>query len=111
LEACVISRQWRGLAKSSEANNYVRHLRSETFPELSKLAGFVSASILSRRVTDGTEFLIVTNWRSLEDIQRFSGPDVETAVVPAKVADMMVEYDRRAKHFEVIDQYAARADR
>jgi heme-degrading monooxygenase HmoA len=107
LEVSVISRQWRGLAKAGEASKYISHLRSETFPELRKLAGFMGAAILSRPVSAGTEFLIVTNWRSLEDIQRFAGTDVETAVVPAQVAAMMVDYDHRAKHFEVIDQFDA----
>ena len=101
----MISRQWRGLARAGEVDNYVQHLRSETIPQLRELPGFLGAFILSRAVTEGTEFLIVTNWRELEDIRKFAGTDVETAVVPAKVAEMMVEYDRRAKHFEVIDQY------
>ncbi|MGH8251254.1 MAG: hypothetical protein ACREVI_11275 [Steroidobacteraceae bacterium] len=44
----VISRHWRGLAKSTYSDEYVEHLRSETFPQLSKIAGFVNALILKR---------------------------------------------------------------
>jgi heme-degrading monooxygenase HmoA len=99
----VISRQWRGLARSDQAENYIEHLRQETFPALKGLAGFVSASILSRGLDRGTEFLVVTQWRSLDDIARFSGSDLEAAVVPAKVATMMIEYDIRARHFEVVE--------
>jgi len=99
----VISRQWRGLARADQALNYITHLRQETFPALSRLPGFVSASILSRRLDRGTEFLVVTSWRSLGDIASFSGPDLEAAVVPAKVVTMMVEYDDRARHFDVIE--------
>lgn len=99
----MISRQWRGLARSDQAENYIDHLRRETFPSLKRLAGFVSASILSRKLDGGTEFLVVTQWRSLDDIARFSGSDLEAAVVPVKVAAMMIEYDNRARHFEVIE--------
>jgi antibiotic biosynthesis monooxygenase (ABM) superfamily enzyme len=99
----VISRQWRGLALPDQAMNYVSHLREETFPALRRLPGFVSASILSRRLDQGTEFLVVTRWRTLDDIARFSGPDLEAAVVPPKVVAMMVEHDDRARHFEVIE--------
>jgi heme-degrading monooxygenase HmoA len=99
----VISRQWRGLARSDQALNYITHLREETFPALRRLAGFLSASILSRRLDQGTEFLIVTQWRSLDDIASFSGSDLEAAVVSAQVAAMMVEFDDRARHFEVIE--------
>jgi heme-degrading monooxygenase HmoA len=74
-----------------------------TFPELKALPGFVSASILSRRFGDGIEYLVVTQWRALEDIARFSGADLEAAVVPLEVAQMMIEYDRRVRHFEVVE--------
>jgi heme-degrading monooxygenase HmoA len=99
----VISRQWRGLAQSNQAQNYVNHLRTETFPALRKLPGFVDTSILSRPLGGGVEFLVVTRWESLHAIARFAGPDPEAAVVPAEVATMMIDYDRRATHFEVIE--------
>ncbi len=99
----MISRQWRGLARASQAQNYLQHLRTETFPALRKLPGFVSASILSRRLGEGVELLVVTQWESLEAIAGFAGSDLEAAVVPAPVAAMMIEYDRRVRHFEVIE--------
>lgn len=99
----MISRQWRALAQPDQAQNYLKHLRTETFPTVRKLPGFVSASVLSRRLDNGIEFLIVTQWESLDAIARFAGADLETAVVPAKAAAMMIEYDRRVRHFEVIE--------
>jgi heme-degrading monooxygenase HmoA len=103
LDVNVISRQWRGLAQPNQAQNYVKHLRTVTFPALRELPGFVSASILSRRVGDGIEFLVVTQWDSLDAITRFAGADPDAAVVPAEVAAMMIEYDRRVRHFEVVE--------
>jgi heme-degrading monooxygenase HmoA len=99
----VISRQWRGLAHEHQAQNYVKHLRTETFPALRKLPGFVDASILSRGINRGVEFLVLTRWDSLASIARFAGADPEAAVVPAAVAAMMIEYDRRATHFDVVE--------
>jgi heme-degrading monooxygenase HmoA len=99
----MISRQWRALAKADQAQNYVEHLRGETFPALRALPGFVSASILSRDVAGGVEFLIITQWRALEDIAGFSGPDLNAAVVPRKVAQLMIEYDHRVRHYEIIE--------
>jgi|SRR5882762_882015 len=98
----MISRQWRGVARPNQAQNYIEHLHVDTFPALRALPGFVSASILSRRLGDGVEFLVVTQWRALDDIARFSGIDLEAAVVPPEVAQMMIEYDRRVKHYEVV---------
>jgi heme-degrading monooxygenase HmoA len=98
----VISRHWRCLAHLDRAQDYVAHLRTETFPALRKIPGFIDASILSRPVGTGVEFLVVTRWESLDAIAKFAGQDAEAAVVPAKAAAMMVEYDRRARHFEVM---------
>ena len=98
----MISRQWRGLAKSSQADKYVEHLRQETFPKLKEIPGFVSASILRRSVPNGVEFLIVTTWESIDAIQGFAGTDVETAVVPPRVQKMMVEYDNRVRHYQIV---------
>jgi heme-degrading monooxygenase HmoA len=101
-EGNVISRQWRGLAHPHRAQDYVKHLRTETFPALRRIPGFVDASILSRPFGAGIEFVIVTRWDSMEAIARFAGADPEAAVVPAKAGDMMIEYDRRVMHFEVV---------
>jgi len=99
----MISRQWRGLARSNQAHKYVQHLRGETLPALRAIPGFVDASILSRPLGEGVEFIVVTLWQSLDAIARFAGADPEAAVVPAEVAAMMIEYDRRARHFEVVE--------
>ena len=98
----MISRRWRGLAKHAFAEAYVEHLQTETFPAIRKLDGFVSASILRRSVPEGTEFLVVTCWSSVESIRAFAGVQAETAVVPQKVHDMMIDYDRTVRHYEVI---------
>jgi antibiotic biosynthesis monooxygenase (ABM) superfamily enzyme len=98
----VISRQWRGVARSERAQDYIRHLRTETFPALRKIPGFVDASILSRTLATGVEFQITTRWDSIDAIVKFAGPDPEASVVPAQVVEMMIEFDPRAKHFEIV---------
>jgi heme-degrading monooxygenase HmoA len=98
----VISRQWRGVARSERAQDYIRHLRTETFPALRKIPGFVDASILSRTRATGVEFQIITRWDSIDAIVKFAGTDPEASVVPAQVMEMMIEFDPRAKHFEIV---------
>lgn len=98
----MISRQWRGLSKAAFAETYVEHLQTETFPSIRKLPGFISASILRRTLADGIEFLVITHWASVEAIRAFAGADAEIAVVPQKVHEMMVDYDRVVRHYEVV---------
>ena len=91
------------MAQPNEAQRYVEHLRAETFPALKEISGFVDASILRRMVPGGVEFLIVTRWSSMAAIANFVGSDPERAVVPPKVVRMMIEYDQRVRHFELLE--------
>jgi heme-degrading monooxygenase HmoA len=99
----MIARHWRGLVKRERADAYVEHLQSQTLPQLVQLAGFHDARVLRRELPQGVEFLVVTIWESLDSIRAFAGNDVESAVVPPEARDMMIEYDRNARHYEVVD--------
>jgi heme-degrading monooxygenase HmoA len=99
----MISRHWRALARSASADEYVTHLRNETFPEIARLPGYLGATIHRRDRAEGVEFIVITTWTSAEAVHSFSGPDAEMAVVPLKVRGMMIEYDLRARHYRVID--------
>ncbi len=101
----MIARHWKGLAKPGEAENYIDHLKTETFPKLSEINGFIEASILRREVDRGTEFLIITTWESMEAIERFAGATANVAVVPAVAQAMMIEYDGNVSHYEIIESY------
>ena len=103
----MISRHWKGIVKREQAERYVAHLRSDTFPKLAVLAGFLRASILRRELTIGTEFQVITVWESLEAIRAFAGDDVEAAVVPPEAEAMMVEFDRRADHYQIAYSFEA----
>jgi heme-degrading monooxygenase HmoA len=98
----MISRIWRGLAKPERADDYVQHLQDETFPLLTTIPGFIDAQILRRSVDRGVEFLVVTEWESLQSIQQFAGAGTDRAVVPQKVEEMMIDYDRIVRHYEVL---------
>lgn len=103
----MISRQWHGIVKAGWASAYLDHLRSDTFPHMRTLPGFVDVSILQREVPDGTEFLIVSHWESLDAIRAFAGEHIDTAVVPQKARDMMIDFERTVRHYQVVDQDSA----
>jgi heme-degrading monooxygenase HmoA len=99
----MISRHWTGIAKKNKAEEYVHHLREHTFPQLKDIEGFISASILKRDMQEGVEFLVITNWESIASIKTFAGPDAEIAVVPVTAQNMMIRFDRKARHYEIIE--------
>ena len=98
----MIVRIWRGLAHRASETEYVEHLRAQTLPQLSRMSGYLGASVLKRNGLRGTEFLVVTRWESTDAIRQFAGDDVEVAVVPSEVGRMMIEHDARATHYEEV---------
>src|SRR5258705_11972342 len=81
----MISRHWRGLAKPDRASDYEEHLRTETFPGLVRIAGFLGADIFKRPVESGVEFVVISRLASADAIAKFAGAAIEAAVIPAKI--------------------------
>jgi len=98
----MIARHWTGLAQKERANEYIAHLQNDTFKQIAAIDGFISAGILKRELAEGTEFLIITEWQTLAAIKQFAGADHDTAVVPALVREIMISYDDKVRHYEVI---------
>ena len=97
----MIERHWIGIARKERANEYIAHLRNDTFEEIKKIKGFISAAILERDVAEGVEFLVITKWETFEVIKQFAGEKIETAVVPKLVQDIMIKYDKIVRHYGV----------
>src|SRR5688572_15752481 len=97
----MIERHWKGIARKERANEYIAHLQNDTFKEIKKIKGFISASVLKRNLSNGIEFLVVTKWETLDVIKQFAGEKIDAAVVPKLVQDIMVKYDENVNHYEV----------
>lgn len=105
----MISRVWKGIAKPGMIDRYIAHLEQDTFPSLSAISGYRSASILTRDVREGTEVQVVTLWESMDAIHAFAGETADVAVVPPVVQEMMADYDRRVVHYAVAGTHASKA--
>jgi hypothetical protein len=97
----TIARHWTGLAKKDKAQDYINHLRHDTFKKLGSIEGFINASILQRETEEGVEFVVLTEWKSIEAIKKFAGENFGTAVVPHVAQEMMVRFDDQVKHYEI----------
>lgn len=98
----MISRHWHCVARREHADDYVRHLKADTWPGLGAIPGFIDGVIHRREHARGTEFVIVTRWESIDSLRKFAGADPEVAVVPQKIQSMLVEFDGRVRHYEVV---------
>ncbi len=97
----MIARYWSARTSAESAPLYFNHLSGAVIPELKALAGFQGCKFLQRNTASGVEVVVITFWKSLNAIMRFAGNDIEAAVVTEKAAQLLSDYDRRVKHYEV----------
>lgn len=97
----MISRHWKGIAHNDHVDDYIDYLQEETFDKAREIDGFITGHILTRKVKEGTEFLIITEWENMASIREFAGNEPEVAVVPDYVKELMVEYGTTVDHYNM----------
>ncbi len=98
----MIARLWSARASAANWPAYELHFTENVVPELRWVPGYVFSNLLKRETPDAVEITVLTVWRSLESIDAFAGPDREAAVVAPGATALLLEYDRRVRHFEVM---------
>jgi heme-degrading monooxygenase HmoA len=99
----VITRMWRGWTAAANADAYERFLRSELFPEVARLPGFLGARILRRPAESEEEFVTLTMFESLDAVRAFAGEDYETPVIEPEAQRLLSRYEDRAVHYATVD--------
>jgi len=97
----VIARVWSAQTTSGQLPAYLEHLRSSVLPGLQALDGYSGVTLLDRPLSEGSELVVITYWRSIDAIRGFAGADVERAVVAKEAAAMLSRFDERVRHFVV----------
>ncbi len=97
----MIARHWQGVARAEHAASYLDHLLNNLKPEMAQLTGFVQLDVYRRDVESGLEMVVISTWDSLESIQAFAGPHIETAVIPDKVRPWLITFESVARHYQV----------
>jgi heme-degrading monooxygenase HmoA len=106
----VITRMWRGWARSDQADRYERHYRDEVVATLTQVRGFRGARLLRRRLGEETEFVSLTDFDDLDAVRGFAGPDYETAVVAGEAREALIRFDQRVSHYETALDYQIAPD-
>jgi hypothetical protein len=100
----MILRIWRGWAAPEDADTYERFVGGEVLPGIAKrdLAGYHGAYLL-RRETDGeVEFSTIMIFDSIESVGEFAGADYERSYVPDRAREILMRFDERSAHHEVL---------
>jgi heme-degrading monooxygenase HmoA len=97
----MIARLWSARTTTQNWPAYEEHFTHNVLPELRTLDGYVSSSLLKREAGREVEMTAITFWESLEAIDVFSQPDREAAVVAPNAAALLLDYDRRVRHYDL----------
>jgi antibiotic biosynthesis monooxygenase (ABM) superfamily enzyme len=99
----MIYRIWHGYTTPENGDVYEALLKREIFHgiEQKKLEGFRGIDLIRRRNGDEEEFVTIMRFDDIENIKAFTGPDYETAYVPAEARKVLKRFDARSQHYEL----------
>jgi heme-degrading monooxygenase HmoA len=97
----MIVRFWSARTTEVRLPDYLRHFNERVLPHLRAKEGFLEARVLTQSDGVVVEMIVETLWASLEAIERFAGPDRESAVVAEEAVHLLTSYDRRVRHYEL----------
>ncbi len=97
-----IIRLWRATTTVANAPAYERHLRENVVPQLKRIPGYRGITLLRRDCGDRAELQVLTRWVSMEAIHEFAGDDPELAVVEPEAKAVLLDFDSRVTHFDVV---------
>ena len=102
----MICRVWRGWTTAQNAGAYERIVRDEVIPgiEARHIQGFRHIDLLRRLSGDEVEFTTLMWFSSLDNVRTFMGDDYSLSHVPASARAVLLRFEERAAHFDVIDQ-------
>lgn len=97
----MVVRFWSARTTELRLPEYLRHFKAHVLPHLHSKEGFLEARVLSQSDGVVVELIVETLWASIEAIERFAGPDRESAVVAEDAVHLLTSYERRVRHYEV----------
>ena len=96
-----IARMWHGRVPDARAVEYETYLREAGLAKIRKIPGNLGVDLFTRSRGGETEFLVVSYWRSLDDIKAYAGADIEKTHNLPRDPEFLIELEPNVKHFTV----------
>ena len=100
----MIARIWHGWTTPQNADKYETLLKEEIFVGIQNrhICGFKDIQLLRRDVNDEVELNTIMTFEVLDAVREFAGEDYEQAVVPEKARKLLLRFDERSQHYDII---------
>jgi heme-degrading monooxygenase HmoA len=109
----MINRVWHGWTTRENADAYQKLLRETVLPGIHSVRGFQGAQVLRRELPRDSklgapkagsevEFIVITQFDSIEAVKGFAGEDYEAAVILPEAHKLLSCFYERAAHYETV---------
>jgi heme-degrading monooxygenase HmoA len=100
----MIARIWHGWTSPENSDQYEAMLKEEIFVGIKdrNIEGFLGIQLLRREVNGEIEFMTLMKFDSLDSVREFAGEDYDRAVVYEKAKQLMLRYDDRSQHYDIL---------
>jgi len=97
----MIGRIWKGVTKKEDTKRYLAYLKATGLKGYAATKGNLGTYVLTRQVGGNTEFLLLSLWRSMDDIKGFAGEEVEKAVYYPADKEFLLDMVSTVDHYEI----------
>jgi heme-degrading monooxygenase HmoA len=97
----MIGRIWKGVTKKEDTKRYLAYLKATGLKEYGATEGNLGTYVLTRQVGGNTEFLLLSLWRSMDDIKGFAGEEAEKAVYYPADKEFLLDMVPTVDHYEI----------
>ena len=98
----MIVRVWHAHVALAPPSEYPRHFIDKVLPELERIEGFAGATLLRQHRAHDIEYVVETRWTSIDAVKAFAGANIDRAVVAPDAAAMLIDFDHKVQHFEIV---------
>jgi heme-degrading monooxygenase HmoA len=88
--------------KPESADIYELLVATKVLPSFEHLKGYKGAYLLRADRESETEFVTLTLFEDLQAVRCFAAEDHEAAVVPTEARQLLVRFDERSNHYEIV---------
>lgn len=100
----MVARAWHGTVWAGQAEEYATYLEATGVPDLEATEGNQGVYVLRREDGERAHFLLISLWRSRDDIRAFAGEPIERARYYPRDASYLLELETHVAHYEVLVQ-------